>query len=30
MKTKRIDEGTGKKKDIASAFNNENDTLVVQ
>ena len=31
MKTKlRIDKGTGKKTDTASAFNDENDTLVVQ
>ena len=30
MKTKRIDKGKGKKKDNVSAFNEENDTLVVQ
>ena len=30
MKTKRIDKGKGKKKDTVSAFNDENDTLVVQ
>ena len=30
MKAKRIDKGKGKKKDTISAFNDENDTLVVQ
>jgi len=30
MKAKRIDKGKGKKKDTISAFNEENDTLVVQ
>ena len=30
MKAKRIDKGKGKKKDTVSAFNDENDTLVVQ
>ena len=30
MKMKRIDKGKGKKKDTVSAFNDENDTLVVQ
>ena len=30
MKAKRIDKGKGKKKDTISAFNDQNDTLVVQ
>ena len=30
MKTKRIDKGKGKKKDTVSAFNDKNDTLVLQ
>ena len=30
MKAKRIDKGKGKKKDTISAFNEDNDTLVMQ